>query len=190
MNTQTKGYLTKAAKIKSVITALVFMLAGAWWFLAGLVVLFQDVAREDGLYIALILIMCLGIAALTVGVLRLRELRTAVKCNEAFASCRTAFLSAGELARALHCSEDQVQAKMIRLFTKRYFSGCRMQSVPAGVILEDKISPEDRHEMENGPGIGFHEKVTVICPRCGGTTELAPGKNGRCQYCGTVIKSM
>ena len=182
-----QGYLRTAAIAKAVLGGIIFTYSGVAVLAIGVIGTVLEVKKDGGAVWVGIFFLAVGLGLLVRGGLRLLEIRLARKCSQAFVFSRAAFVPLADAAKTMGVSESIAKRILTRLLGKQYFSGCMMQSSPAGIILEDKINPFAREAL-NAEGSGFHEGVTVTCPNCGATTVLTFGKYGTCQYCGSAIQ--
>ena len=99
--------------------------------------------------------------------------------NSIFECDRDGVVTISEFTKQTGKASPQILSELERLLEKGYLCNCSLQKTgQPRVILSDGTAA--------GNGSGF---VNVICDVCGGTTRLRAESSGRCEYCGSALKS-
>lgn len=117
-----------------------------------------------------------SVIPLILGIMKKREISSAVLYDSIFTGDRDGRISAYELKRQLGRDEDGIFRELQILFRKGYFVNCSLWSgEPRGVILGDAAV--------GARGAASAGVVTVRCPNCGASNRIQAGRRGKCEYC-------
>ena len=99
--------------------------------------------------------------------------------NSIFECDRDGVVTISELTKQTGKATSKILSELERLLEKGYLCNCSLQKNGQPCVLLS-----DGNAAGNGSGF-----VNVVCDVCGGTTRIRAGISGRCEYCGSALKS-
>ncbi len=177
---------SKAAVVISAIMGKVRSIIGyALVIILGLPLVMGAYESDIGVYVFVIIIICLGALLIISGAKAKRRIKrfkryVALISGEHMTSLQN-------IASATSQSIDFVENDLQKMINKKFFANASINIAAGEIIIGNRTQaiPVTNTATQQNISIEFE---TISCPGCGATNSKQKGKSGSCEYCGTALK--